>query len=103
MTAADDIIREHDVFGDHRSSDLALARRIASISSEKWGSGDQHEYEAVVEGNIWNDHHAVQSALLAIHVLKRCDGFEMRELEKDLQENPKYKGERFTVNQIPVE
>lgn len=45
---------------------LALARECACQSLEVYGEGDAREHDAAVLRTIWNDHPAVQSALLAI-------------------------------------
>jgi len=47
-------------------SDIERARVIACQTILLYGEGGEHEQLDAVEGKIWNDHPALQSALLAI-------------------------------------
>lgn len=45
---------------------MKLARECACQAVEVYGEGDAREHDAAVLRTLWNDHPAVQSALLAI-------------------------------------
>ena len=45
---------------------MKLAREYACQAVEVYGEGDAREHDAAVLRKLWNDHPAVQSALLAI-------------------------------------
>ena len=45
---------------------MKLAREYACQAVEVYGEGDAREHDAAVLRTLWNDHPAVQSALLAI-------------------------------------
>lgn len=45
---------------------LRLAQECACQAVEVYGEGDAREHDAAVLRTLWNDHPAVQSALLAI-------------------------------------
>lgn len=70
---------------------MKLAREYACQAVEVYGEGDAREHDAAVLRTLWNDHPAVQSALLAIQatearaqglveLLEMVDSIEYKEL-----------------------
>lgn len=47
-------------------AELERARMIATAAVEKWGDEDEHAFARLRSGGIWNDHAAVQAALVAL-------------------------------------
>ncbi len=59
-------------FSDYSPAELAAARAIACAVIPIWGAGEgaeaKREQEAARSGDIWNDHIAVQAALVAVRM-----------------------------------
>ena len=62
---------------------MKLAREYACQAVEVYGEGDAREHDAAVLRTLWNDHPAVQSALLAIQATEaRAQGLVDAERER---------------------
>ena len=65
---------------------MKLAREYACQAVEVYGEGDAREHDAAVLRTLWNDHPAVQSALLAIQATEaRAQGLVEAERERCLE------------------
>jgi hypothetical protein len=58
-----------DQFGSHNNDDLELARIIATQAIERYGFfNSEAEWDRFRKQGIWNDHDAVQAALVTIRL-----------------------------------
>ena len=55
---------------EYSPADLEIAQRAACAIVPLYGTGDHGEQEAAREGNLWNDHPAVQGALRALYEVR---------------------------------
>lgn len=66
---------------------LAKARRIATLVVEDWGQDTGEAMERIRAGNIWNDHPAVQAALMALQSTVLAEGetaLKLNQRERDV-------------------
>lgn len=52
--------------------DVELARACALATIPYYGNDTPEEYQRIMAGGIWNDHIAVQTALTAIHSIRKA-------------------------------
>lgn len=58
-------------FGNYEPADLGLARTIATQVVERYGENTAEEMARIRRDGIWNDHPAVQAALVAIKYVRQ--------------------------------
>lgn len=68
------------------------------VTIADYGNDTPEEHQRIMAGGIWNDHIAVQTALTAIHSIRKADGrAELRQLISDLSSDLTDEGANYST------